>query len=225
MKRFSQILSKCGISILGMSSSLLFVGNVTPILAETVTAQSGQVKAELTWSHEKSSHLQIERNEQTIFQIAQRPSPWPQRVKEISYEEFVETPINQLPRGVKLWDGNYRRGSVKVARVDINDDSLSELIVVYDDTGSGGYSYGIYQNHNGQAREIGSIFGLKISLLAKHNGYHQMETWGQSGSAYLYRHLYTFNGKQYCEIRVDEFEVQTDGELKFINTDTTNVCN
>ena len=149
----------------------------------------------------------------TTVVFAKDAPKWPKTIRELKEADFEPTAAKDIPQGVAL----YNRGEdetpesrskrvIHIARVDLNGDSVPELVVGADAGGSAGGYYDVYQKQGDAYKCIGNLgAGFGIRILAKNNGFCQIEIWSRGGAGAYVRELYRYEKGEYRNVRTDDY--------------------
>ncbi len=117
-----------------------------------------------------------------------------------------------MPDGISLYahpdetPEQRKQRVLHIASVDLDGDSVPELLVQADEGGSAGVYCDIYQKRHSSYRQIGFLVaGSHISLLSPFGGYNQLEIWSRAGAGAYTRLLFRFERGEYRCVRIDEF--------------------
>lgn len=142
------------------------------------------------------------------------PPPWPPISQPEIQLTFEPVSGDHLPEGVSLYHKSDNETPdetaariVNIAQVHLSAGKEVDLIVKADEGGSAGTYYDIYKKKDGGYETIGWLgAGFNIKILAKYNGYHQIEFWSRGGGGSYVRLLYRYIKGQYKCIRIDDYE-------------------
>lgn len=142
--------------------------------------------------------------------IAAEPAPWPKLARKVAFKDATTTEKAIL----SLFD-NGDSGIEGIAWIDLNRDGTSEIIVKHDSGTSYGPDNTILCKVNGKYVDIGWFRGFNVKLLARYNGYYQIEAWPKGYRGLVMRELTRFERGKYRCHRLDEFN-EWDKDMKTI---------
>ena len=141
------------------------------------------------------------------------PEPkWPKEVRSLAESDFKAVSGADLPSGVSLYNKGDEtleeraRRVVHIASVDLDGDSVPELIVKADLGGSAGVYYDVYRKEPNGYRHLGNLgAGFGIKLLSRAGGFLQIEIWSRGGGGDYVRLLFRFDHGEYRRVRTDDY--------------------
>jgi hypothetical protein len=144
--------------------------------------------------------------------FAADPPKYPKKVSDFDALPFEPVAQKQLPPEASFTvsqgaesneDPDY---TGPACYIDLNGDGMKELIVQSQSKTSD--ILGVFQKQKDRWISILQVWG-RASLLAKRNGYYQIELWNTDRHGEGTRALYIFSGRRYHITRIDKYKDET----------------